>query len=162
MTSRPGLKLRLPPRVKVLEAAGAIGGGRVNIIEAGRVYKALVASSGRPLKYRVAVAPEQGYIRVYSDDNGTVHRGYIGYPIISVMMLMGILPRDSEVEKALADVNWYEVNRRLGKYSLVMEEVLGGLPPGVRVRAEMLVNRVMARLRGVKAVYDPALEFQAP
>ena len=155
--------LRAPPRVKVLEAAGALGGGRVRVVEtSGDVYRALVASSGRPLTYRVAVSGGPVVVRVYSDDNGTVHRRYVGYPIISVMMVMGILPRDGEVEKALAGVNWYEVNRRLGKYSLVMGEVLSSLPPGVRARAEMLVERVMARLRSMKVVYDPALEFRAP
>ena len=153
--------LRVPPAVKVLEAASAIGGGRVRLLGegSGGVVRAVVRSSGRPLEYRVAVKPLKdgtGYA-VYSSDNGTVYRGYAGYPIIAVLMLLGVLPRDEAVEEALAGVNWYELNSRLKKYSRVMEEVLGPLPPEARRRAYRLINEVTRALRGVRLVYDPGI-----
>jgi len=152
-------RLRPPPAVKVLEAAGAIGGGRVRVLgESGGATLAVVRSSGRPLSYRVAVAVEgEGRVRVYSEDNGTVHRGYVGYPIVALLMLRGVLPRDEEVEAALAGVNWYELNSRLKRYSRVMDEVLSGLPPQVRGRAWRLVNEALKRLRSMEVVYDEGL-----
>ncbi len=153
----PGSRLRRPPLVKALEAAGAIGGGRVEVLSGPPVYRAVVRSSGRPLEYTVAVAPSGRTVRAYSDDNGTLHRGYVGYPIIAVMMLAGLLPRDEGVEKALAGVNWYELNRKHRNYSKALEEVLTGLPPGLRTRAMTLARRVLEALDKLEVIYDPAL-----
>lgn len=75
--------LARPPRIKVLEAAGCIGDNRVKIVDSSR---AVVSSSTGERKYRVILLEEgQGVFRAYSDDNGTVYKGYVGYPIIAFM-----------------------------------------------------------------------------
>jgi hypothetical protein len=152
-------RLRPPPSVKVLEAAGAIGGGRVRLLESGpEAYRAVVRSSGRDLEYKVAVSPAGSrVVRAYSTDNGTVYRGYVGYPIIAVMMLAGMLPRSEAVERALAKVNWYEVNRRFKSYAKTMSYVLSMLGPEERAEAGRLVGSVAARLRELEVIYDPGL-----
>lgn len=153
-------RLRPPPAIKVLEASGAIGGGRVRVLgEVGGALLAVVRSSGRRLEYRVAVklSTDGRVVRAYSTDNGTLYRGYVGYPIVSLMMLGGALPRDSEVERALASVNWYELNRKTRSYARAMQGILSGLDPTVRRRAEVLVDSVMAKLRSTEVLYDGEL-----
>jgi len=100
------LRLREPPRIKVLEAAGAIADGRVHLVKGltpDRLDATVISSEG-DRRYRVVVVKEGGGYRVYSDDNGTRLRGYVGYPIISVLMLAGALPRDEQVEVALKGI----------------------------------------------------------
>jgi hypothetical protein len=75
------LRLSTPPRVKVLEALGAVSGGRVRVLSE---REAEVDAFGGP-------AYLQGYVDLEkrvadSDDNGTVYRGYVGYPIIAFLM----------------------------------------------------------------------------
>jgi len=67
------LRLREPPRIKVLEAAGAIADGRVHLAKGltpDRLDATVVSSEG-DRRYRVVVVKEGGGYRVYSDDNGT-------------------------------------------------------------------------------------------
>lgn len=119
------VKLRLPPHIKYLEAAGAIADGRVKILmhEEGRAEATVVSSSGER-SYNVIVE-KQGdkIVNAYSDDNGTRYRGYIGYPIISLMMLIGWLSRDRSVEEALKGIPWKTLNEKYKKYAIVMEHV---------------------------------------
>jgi hypothetical protein len=58
-----------------------------------------------------------------SDDNGTRFRGYIGYPIVSVMMVKGVIPRNQEVEESLKGIPWRVLNERLKSYERVLEEI---------------------------------------
>lgn len=152
MTSRGWLEasarpLRMPPRIKVLEALSAVAGGRVERLGGGW-YR--VRSSDGTRVYRVYVDPSRGL--VYSDDNGTRLRGYIGYPIIAVLMLEGLLPYDREAGEALRDIPWRELNERYRRYAPVMEyafRVAGerGVP---RERLEKLIADVLAGLRRMR------------
>ena len=122
--------------------------------------RATVRSSDGSRTYRVIVKEERdGVLRVYSDDNGTRLRGYVGYPIIAVLMLAGRLPRDPRVEEALRGTPWRRLNESLRKYSLVMERVLSeaearGLD---RRRAYALIRRVLDGLRRLQIIYDESL-----
>jgi len=110
--------LRYPPKIKVLEAAGAIADGRVKRIDE---RNAVVTSSDGSRTYRVYVDIER--MEACSTDNGTVYRGYLGYPIISVLMLDGVLPYDEVIGKALSGIPWKVLNEKYRKYALVEEEV---------------------------------------
>lgn len=158
-------RLRPPPDIKVLEAAGAIGDGRIELSAEDRIARAVVRSSGGERTYRVAVKlpGDRGSstMYAYSDDNGTRYRGYVGYPIIAVLMLTGHLPRNRRLEAAIAGIKWRELNERYRKYSLTKEHVLKAasrlVPPG---EAMDYVSSVMARLRGYTIYYDPSLASQ--
>ncbi len=106
--------LRLPPKIKVLEAVSAIAAGRVERASSRRY---VVTSSDGSRKYTVYVDPEKGL--AYSDDNGTRLRGYIGYPIIAALMLEGIIPYNERIGKALQDVPWRKLNEKYKKYAIV-------------------------------------------
>ncbi len=110
--------LRMPPRIKVLEAAGAIADGRVEVVDDKR---ARVTSSEGDRVYTVYV--DLARREAYSNDNGTIYRGYIGYPIIAFLMKKGVIYYDEKVGKALEGIPWRRLNEKYKKYALVEEEV---------------------------------------
>ncbi len=112
------MHLRLPPKIKVLEAAASLADGRVKVLND---KEALVKSSDGSREYHVYLDVERR--EACSTDNGTVYRRYIGYPIIALLMIKGVLPYDEKVGNALKGINWRELNERYKKYSIVEEEV---------------------------------------
>ncbi len=112
--------LRPPPRIKILEALGAIADKRVECLDR-ECRAARVVSSEGDRVYRVYVDVEGGV--AYSDDNGTRLRGYIGYPIIAVLMLRGIVPFDERIAEALKGIPWRRLNETFKRYALVEREV---------------------------------------
>jgi len=152
--------LSKPPRIKVLEAIGAIGDGRIRMVGAN---KALVTSSTGEKEYRV-VAVKEGVdtFRVFSNDNGTVFKSYIGYPIISLLILMGELPLDNTIAKALSGIPWKELNEKYQKYAVVENIVISraerlGVP---RTTIDEYVNIVYKKLGLIKVYFDESLMHQ--
>ncbi|QOJ79462.1 hypothetical protein IG193_03100 [Infirmifilum lucidum] len=101
---------KLPPRVKVLEALGCIGDGRIEFT--GEREARVTGSDGQRV-YRVVW---DGGLGIASDDNGSVYRGYLGYPSIAFLMLKGVLPFDSKLSKALKGIPWRELNEKFKSY----------------------------------------------
>lgn len=152
--------LSKPPRIKVLEAIGAIGDGRIRMVGAN---KALVTSSTGEKEYTV-VAVKEGVdtFRVFSNDNGTVFKSYIGYPIISLLILMGELPLDNTIAKALSGIPWKELNEKYQKYAVVENIVISraerlGVP---RTTIDEYVNIVYKKLGLIKVYFDESLMHQ--
>lgn len=147
--------LRLPPRIKVLEALGSIADGRISVQDDG----AEVTSSTGERTYKVIVRDDG---RVYSTDNGTIYRGYIGYPIIALLMVKGKLPYDERIAKALSGIPWKRLNETYRKYVIVEQIVLKkaeekGVPRQVIMD---FVNIVMKKLQSMKLVFDEDLVKQ--
>lgn len=136
--------LRLPPKIKVLEALSAIADNRVIEISD---KKAIVKSSDGSRSYEVFV--DSKTMQVYSSDNGTIYRGYVGYPIIAFMMKRGMLPYNPEVASKLKGINWKKLNEQYKKYALVEEIVKKAFSQkgGDLKELEALVNRVMQALK---------------
>ncbi len=137
----------MPPRVKVLEALGAVAGGRVEVLSE---REARVRSSEGDRVYQVFVDLESGEVR--SDDNGTVYRNYVGYPIIAFLMAKGVLRYDGEVGRALAPVRWRTLNEAYRSYRLVEREVARTLrSSGIGwSRVEELMEGVLRQLEGMR------------
>ncbi len=108
------MPLALPPRVKVLEAVGAVAGDRVRVLSEER---AEVRASEGDRVYTVFLDLKE--MVADSDDNGTTYRNYIGYPIIAFMMAKGLLPYDDKLGTALKEVKWRTVNELFKNYRLV-------------------------------------------
>lgn len=108
------MPLKLPPRVKVLEALGCVADGRVRIVSDG---EAEITSSIGDRVYNVRL--DLNARKAFSNDNGTLYRNYVGYPIISFLMVKGVLPYDERVANALRGVNWRKINEEFKNYSLV-------------------------------------------
>lgn len=144
-----GRLLRAPPRIKILEAAGSIADGRVRITrDEGLRVEATVESSMGDRSYRVVLLVKSPRVIVASsDDNGTRFRRYTGYPILAVMMLKGLLPRDPEVEEALKGVKWRVLNERFKSYERVLEEILRD----VEVRmGKVMVDRIKSYMSSIE------------
>ncbi|MET1159749.1 MAG: hypothetical protein ABWW65_02200 [Thermoprotei archaeon] len=151
--------LRLPPRIKVLEAIGCIGDNRIELVSEN---EALVVSSTGERKYRVIVVPDSSSnssFRVYSNDNGTIYRGYVGYPIIAFLMLKGVIPIDRDVMKAMTGIPWKELNEKYKKYSIV-ESIVMSRAEKMGVSREIVndyINIVFKKLRILRIYFDESL-----
>ena len=149
--------LSRPPRIKVLEAAGAIGDNRVKVLSE---TAATVVSSLGDREYKVVVISEGNNVyRAYSNDNGTLYRGYVGYPIIAFLILKGILPIDNDVVKAMTGIPWKELNEKYQKYSIVENIVISraeklGVPRSV---VDDYINIVFKKLSLIKIYFDESL-----
>jgi hypothetical protein len=101
----------MPPPIKVYEAIGAIGDGRVRAVESSAAPSAWeVVSSDGSKTYRVELSADGSEIS--SNDNASYWQGYLGYPAISVLMARGTLRASAEATRALAGIPWKELNRR--------------------------------------------------
>ena len=135
--------LKLPPRIKVLEALGAIADGRVKKSDEG----CIVISSERDREYHVKIKGQE----VYSDDNGTKFRKYVGYPIISCLMLNGVLPFNEKYAEALKGIPWKKLNEEYKNYARV-EEIVYKVSESRGVKREELekfIDDVMEKLKSL-------------
>src|SRR6185312_4532977 len=98
---------KLPPIIKIYEAAGAIGDGRLELIDETR---ATVTSSDGAKTYEVAF--DAAARTVAANDNASYWQGYLGYPGIAMLLLRGVLEVSRETAAALRGIAWKELNRR--------------------------------------------------
>ncbi|MEM4389798.1 MAG: hypothetical protein QXG98_03985 [Candidatus Micrarchaeia archaeon] len=140
---RKGEKWDVPPRVKVLEALGSIADNRVKI--AGNA--ATVVSSLGERAYRVMWDGARG---IFSDDNGSLWQGYLGYPAIAFLMLKNQLPFEARLANSLKGIPWKELNRRFrNDYSKTEAEAFRlASAKGVSARElELFAEKVLAEIR---------------
>src|SRR5580658_6935127 len=98
----------MPPPIKIYEALGAIGGGRVRATDSGAAPNAWeVVSSDGSKTYRVEISADGREIS--SNDNASYWQGYLGYPAIAVLMARGKLHASAEATRMLAGIPWKEL-----------------------------------------------------
>ncbi|MEM2707539.1 MAG: hypothetical protein QXQ30_00450 [Candidatus Pacearchaeota archaeon] len=116
---------KLPPRIKILEALGAIADGRIKIIsdekKEKRIVKAICLSSNRDKTYNITYIPEDNSIT--SDDNGSKFKGYLGYPSIALLMIEKKLDFDIDLANSLAGIPWKKLNEKFKNYYLTEIEI---------------------------------------
>ena len=135
---------KLPPPAKVYEAFGAVADGRVHATGPG---SAEVRSSGRDRTYTVEWSADLG--TVTANDNASYWQGYLGYPIVAVLLTLGVLHADEQVVGQLAGIQWHELNARFKRdYDAAVDSVLTALARqgADRTRIEVEVAGVMAQL----------------
>ena len=137
---------KLPPRIKVLEALGAIGDGRIKV----EGNEAKVVSSDGSRTYTVRFDPESW--KIGSTDNGSVYKGYYGYPIIAFLMLKGYLPLRRDLAEALRGIPWRELNERYKRYWIVEKIVMEKLRERGISEEEVkgYVKEVLSRLKELR------------
>lgn len=152
----PATPWKMPPLVKVYEALGAIGDGRVRIEDERR---ATVTSSDGSKTYEVETSADGREIA--SNDNASYWQGYVGYPAIAVLIARGLYRAPANVIDALAGVAWKELNRKnKNDWAATIAEVEKGLeqaghdPDAVRSEAEAVLSflRALRPLRGKRTV----------
>jgi hypothetical protein len=111
---------KLPPKAKIYEALSAALDGRVKIIREG---SAEVTSSGGDKVYKVKWTPDSRQIT--STDPATRFQGYIGYPIVALLLHTGRLTFDAALAQPLAGVPWKQLNDKFKRdYDAAVESVL--------------------------------------
>ena len=134
---------KLPPREKVNEAWSALADGRIRLDRENN--RAEVDSSDGSKTYTVTWDGDC----YTSNDNATYWKLYPGYPIIAVMMLLGLLPYDSEVAGQWAGINWTRLNNDFRRdYAKAVDKVIDdrGLDSAVVDKA---VDEVLSALAGL-------------
>ncbi len=151
----PATPWQLPPLIKVYEALGAVGDGRVRIEDARR---AVVTSSDGSKNYEVEMSADGREIA--SNDNASYWQGYLGYPAIAVLLERGFYRAPANVCDALAGVAWKELNTKFkNDYAKTIAEVekhveqSGHDPDAVRSEADALLSflRQLAPVRGKRS-----------
>ncbi len=126
---------KLPPIQKIYEAYSALADDRFDL----HPESATVDSSDGTKTYTVTWQDD-----LYrSDDNATYWQGYVGYPVILVLLLQGRLPYDSEVAGWFANIPWKALNERHKRdYDAALAEafVLAELSEEQVARAEALAT----------------------
>lgn len=110
---------KLPPNAKIYEALSAVADGRV--ILKGDNW-AEVASSDRTKTYKVEWTNDLSQIT--ANDNASFYQGYMGYPMIAVLMKIGKLTCDENIAGQLAGIPWKELNTKFkNKYDRAIDFV---------------------------------------
>jgi hypothetical protein len=141
-------KWEMPPPIKVYEAIGAIGDGRVRAIDDAQNVWEVVSSDGAK-KYRVEISADGREIS--SNDNASYWQGYLGYPAIAVLIARGRLHASAETTRMLAGIPWKELNRRFkNDYARTAAEVArivaerGGDFDAIRAEAASILDALAA------------------
>ena len=131
----------MPPIVKIYEAMGALGDGRVRLDERGGE----IESSDGSKTYRVDVSGDGREIS--SNDNASFWQGYLGYPGVAVLLARGLYRPPANVIDALAGIPWKQLNDQFhNDYDKTIAEVSriveasGHDPDAIRIEAEAVIE----------------------
>jgi hypothetical protein len=155
---------KMPPLIKAYEAIGALGDGRVRIVDE---HCALVTSSDASKTYEVETADANREIS--SNDNASYWQRYLGYPAIAALLARGLYKPRAESLDALKDIPWKELNRRFrNDYQKTLSEITrlaasrGYQPEAIKAEAEAVIEAVkkLAPYQGKRR--RPPAESTAP
>ena len=125
---------KMPPKAKVYEAMGAVADERVTIT--GHTT-AEVQSSSCDKTYDVKQSDDISEIT--SNDNASYWQGYIGYPIIAVLMQIGKLSFNRQLAKLLTGVPWKSINEQFKRdYDKAINHILDGIETNGGDRTEII------------------------
>lgn len=111
---------KMPPKAKVYEALSAVGDGRVFLKNN---LSAEVTSSDGSKSYLVEWSED--FKKITSNDNASYWQGYLGYPIIAVLLISNKIEYNPEVAKLMVGVNWKKINTDFKRdYNKAIEYVL--------------------------------------
>jgi hypothetical protein len=117
---------KMPPITKIYEAFTAVADGRVQLTGTGL---ATVASSRGDKVYDVEWSDDAGTIA--ANDNASYWQGYVGYPIVAVLLARGVLHADEAAVTALHGFPWHDLNKRYKRdYDAAVAQVLRDLAAG--------------------------------
>ena len=125
---------KMPPKAKIYEALSAVADKRVTIIGP---TSAQVQSSSHDKIYNVEWSED---IReITSNDNASHWQGYIGYPIIAVLLKIGKLSFNIHIAELLAGVPWKIINNKFKRdYDKAINHVLDQIEEKGRNRTEIV------------------------
>lgn len=127
----------LPPKAKIYEGLSAIADGRIRI---GEKTQAEVDSSSRDKTYIVEWSDD--FSKITSNDNASYWQGYLGYPIIAVLLKLERIQYNKEILPYLTNIQWKQINRKYkNDWDKAVDEVLLSLTES-GVSVEIINNEV--------------------
>lgn len=142
------MQWKIPPKIKVYEALGAIVDGRVKADG----YKAVVFSSSGGKQYDVTYSPDENIIT--SNDNGSYWQGYLGYPSIALLIALGVIKCDRSMAQFLKGVPWKDLNvKNRNNYTLTEEVVkakLRSLPDFSEAKLDREIESILEQISRLK------------
>lgn len=143
---------KTPPIAKVYEALSAIADDRIIMHE----NSATVFSSTHEKSYTVLWSPERDAFT--SNDNGSYWQGYLGYPILCVLMIKKIVPYDATIAEQLSGIEWKKINDKFrGDYDKGISEALTNLESrGINIdNIKKEVERIYSKLQSLRLTHVP-------
>ena len=111
---------KMPPKAKVFEAFSAVADERVEITGP---TSAIVTSSAGDKTYNVDWSEDGSTIN--SNDNASYWQGYLGYPIIAVLIATKRIVVSDDVLHDLTGINWNALNKEHKRnYDAAVESAL--------------------------------------
>ena len=135
---------KMPPKAKVYEALSAVADKRVSITGD---TTAKVQSSSRDKIYDVEWSKDISEIT--SNDNASYWQGYMGYPIIAVLLQIGKISFNPRIANLLADVPWKSINEQFKRnYDKAISYILEAIEARGESRMEITqeVERIYEQL----------------
>jgi hypothetical protein len=135
---------KMPPKAKVYEALSAVADKRVSITGD---TTAKVQSSSRDKTYDVEWSEDISEIT--ANDNASYWQGYMGYPIIAVLLQIGKISFNPRIAKLLADVPWKSVNEQFKRdYDKAISHILEAIEArgGSRMEITQEVEKIYEQL----------------
>lgn len=134
--------IKMPPIEKIPEAYTAIEDDRVTLYD----DYAEVTSSNKEKTYLIKWKDNL----YYSNDSSTYWQGYIGYPVIAVLMLKGNLSLNREISLYFKDINWNKLNKENKRdYSKSLEQVLTGIKENDRIKIDEEIEKVYKEIEKI-------------
>jgi hypothetical protein len=135
---------KMPPKAKIYEALSAVADQRVSITG---TTVAQVQSSSHDKIYDVEWSED--ICEITSNDNASYWQGYIGYPIIAVLLKIGKLSFNFHISELLAGVPWKVINDQFKRnYDRTINHVLDHIEEngGSRMAIVQEVEKIYAQL----------------
>ncbi len=137
---------KMPPKAKVYEALSAVGDGRIFLKSN---ISAEVTSSDGTKAYLVEWS-EVHFKKIISNDNASYWQGYLGYPIIAVLLIKNKIDYNPEVAKLMVGVNWKKINTDFKRdYNKAIEYVLKNVEEKVGYYPDIInqeVDKIMLQI----------------
>lgn len=134
---------KLPPIEKIPEAYTAIIDNRVETFD----NYAIVKSSTLEKEYLIKWNDNL----YYSNDNSTYWQNYLGYPVISVLMLQGKLSLNKDILKYFKGINWNNLNKiNKNDYHASLESALVDISLDKRKEIDDEINKVYEEIKSMQ------------
>ncbi len=147
-------KWGIPPIEKIHEAFSAIADGRVKMAS----DHALVSSSDYRKEYTVSWQDNT----YSSNDNASYFQGYMGYPVIAVLMLQKKIDYSATVAEHFKGINWKELNTQYkNQYAKAVRVILNDISgKGIDVQEiESEVNGIYEQIKTLDIIYKRSKTF---
>lgn len=126
---------KFPPIEKIPEAYTAIEDNRIEIFN----DYAVVKSSNLEKEYLIKWKDHL----YFSNDNSTYWQGYVGYPVIAVLMFQKKLSLNRDVSKYFRNINWNKLNKENKRdYKKSLEQILFN----VSIEEKELINQEIIKV----------------